>query len=73
VAHLNPRPEIHMAPMNSNKDTKRMVGGTSGSALSDMTRRPPLRRRPPRTFHIRLANRVIKWQSGAAKKSAAKR
>jgi hypothetical protein len=43
VAHLNPRPEVPMAPMNSNKDTKRMVGGTSGSALSVMTRRsvPP--------------------------------
>lgn len=97
-----------MASMNRNKDTKRRVGGTSGSALVDTTRQSipppapapdiphPLGELPPEAVEGRISHknrtaedfskdlqvgmkvdvvsapRVIKRQSGAAKKSATK-
>src|SRR5580700_10078332 len=38
VAHLNPRPEFHMAPTSRIRNAKRVAGSSSGSARPEATR-----------------------------------
>jgi hypothetical protein len=42
VAHLNPRPEFHMAPTSRIRNAKRVAGSSSRSARSEATRRSVL-------------------------------